>query len=329
LEAQSIGNSSPAGGEPRSNSARPRASSRRRANRQPSESIQGIPHRRSVAAVIIDGFSLTNRHFLPQRGNVGIAPFHQSGAAMIVFVTGASAGFGAAIARAFVKGGHRVVATARRPDRLEALAEELGPALLPIELDVRERAAVEALPGRLPADFANVDVLVNNAGLALGLEPAQRADLDDWYRMIDTNCTGLVTVTRTLLPGMVERNRGHVFNVGSTAASYPYAGGNVYGATKAFVRQFSLNLRADLAGTALRVTDVEPGLCGGTEFSNVRFKGDDDKAAGVYRDVQALTAEDIADSIYWIATRPAHVNINTIELMPVAQSFAGLSIHRG
>jgi 3-hydroxy acid dehydrogenase / malonic semialdehyde reductase len=247
---------------------------------------------------------------------------------MIVFVTGASAGFGAAIARAFVKGGHRVVATARRLDRLEALAEELGPALLPIELDVRERAAVEALPSRLPADFANVDVLVNNAGLALGLEPAQRADLDDWYRMIDTNCTGLVTVTRTLLPGMVERNRGHVVNIGSTASSYPYAGGNVYGATKAFVRQFSLNLRADLAGTALRVTDVEPGLCGGTEFSNVRFKGDDDKAAGVYRDVQALTAEDIADSIYWIATRPAHVNINTIELMPVAQSFAGLSIHR-
>ncbi|MEA3120003.1 MAG: 3-hydroxy acid dehydrogenase / malonic semialdehyde reductase [Paraburkholderia sp.] len=248
---------------------------------------------------------------------------------MIVFVTGASAGFGAAIARAFVKGGHRVVATARRLDRLETLAAELGPALLPIELDVRDRAAVEALPGRLPADFANVDVLVNNAGLALGLEPAHRADLDDWYRMIDTNCTGLVTITRTLLPGMVERNRGHVFNVGSTAGSYPYAGGNVYGATKAFVRQFSLNLRADLAGTALRVTDVEPGLCGGTEFSNVRFKGDDDKAAGVYRDVQALTAEDIADSIYWIATRPAHVNINTIELMPVAQSFAGLSIHRG
>jgi 3-hydroxy acid dehydrogenase/malonic semialdehyde reductase len=248
---------------------------------------------------------------------------------MIVFVTGASAGFGAAIARAFVKGGHRVVATARRLDRLETLAEELGPALLPIELDVRDRAAVEALPGRLPADFANVDVLVNNAGLALGLEPAHRADLDDWYRMIDTNCTGLVTITRTLLPGMVERNRGHVFNVGSTAGSYPYAGGNVYGATKAFVRQFSLNLRADLAGTALRVTDVEPGLCGGTEFSNVRFKGDDDKAAGLYRDVQALTAEDIADSIYWIATRPAHVNINTIELMPVAQSFAGLSIHRG
>ena len=147
--------------------------------------------------------------------------------------------------------------------------------------------------------------------------------------MIDTNCTGLVQVTRALLPGMVERNRGHVFNLGSVAGSWPYAGGNVYGATKAFVRQFSLNLRADLAGTALRVTDVEPGLCGGTEFSNVRFHGDDEKAAKVYQDVQALTAEDIADTVHWIATRPAHVNVNTIELMPVAQSFAGLTIQRG
>ncbi|MEN9473714.1 MAG: hypothetical protein RIS48_434 [Pseudomonadota bacterium] len=248
---------------------------------------------------------------------------------MIVFVTGASAGFGAAIARKFVQAGHRVIATARRQDRLEALAAELGDALLPFELDVRDRAAVEALPAALPPEFAAVDVLVNNAGLALGLEPAQRASLDDWQTMIDTNCTGLVQVTRALLPGMVERNRGHVFNLGSVAGSWPYAGGNVYGATKAFVRQFSLNLRADLAGTALRVTDVEPGLCGGTEFSNVRFHGDDEKAAKVYQDVQALTAEDIADTVHWIATRPAHVNVNTIELMPVAQSFAGLTIQRG
>lgn len=248
---------------------------------------------------------------------------------MIVFVTGASAGFGAAIARKFVQAGHRVIATARRQDRLEALAAELGDALLPLELDVRDRAAVEALPAALPPGFAAVDVLVNNAGLALGLEPAQRASLDDWQTMIDTNCTGLVQVTRALLPGMVERNRGHVFNLGSVAGSWPYAGGNVYGATKAFVRQFSLNLRADLAGTALRVTDVEPGLCGGTEFSNVRFHGDDEKAAKVYQDVQALSAEDIADTVHWIATRPAHVNVNTIELMPVAQSFAGLTIHRG
>ena len=248
---------------------------------------------------------------------------------MIVFVTGASAGFGAAIARKFVQAGHRVIATARRQDRLEALAAELGDALLPLELDVRDRAAVEALPAALPPGFAAVDVLVNNAGLALGLEPAQRASLDDWQTMIDTNCSGLVQVTRAFLPGMVERNRGHVFNLGSVAGSWPYAGGNVYGATKAFVRQFSLNLRADLAGTALRVTDVEPGLCAGTEFSNVRFHGDDEKAAKVYQDVQALTAEDIADTVHWIATRPAHVNVNTIELMPVAQSFAGLTIQRG
>jgi 3-hydroxy acid dehydrogenase/malonic semialdehyde reductase len=248
---------------------------------------------------------------------------------MIVFVTGASAGFGAAIARSFVKGGHRVVAAARRKDRLDALAAELGDALLALELDVRDPDAVAAVPASLPADFAAVDVLVNNAGLALGVEPAQRASLDDWTTMIDTNCTGLVQVTRAFLPGMVERDRGHIFNLGSIAGRWPYPGGNVYGATKAFVRQFSLNLRADLLGTAVRVTDIEPGLCGGTEFSNVRFHGDDDKAAKVYADVQPLTAEDVADAVYWIATRPAHVNINTIELMPVAQSFAGLSVHRG
>lgn len=248
---------------------------------------------------------------------------------MIVFVTGASSGFGAAIARSFVKGGHRVVAAARRTDRLQALADELGDALLPLALDVRDRDAVMGLPTVLPEDFAEIDVLVNNAGLALGLEPAHEALLDNWQRMIDTNCTGLVQVTRALLPGMVARNRGHVLNMGSVAGNWPYAGGNVYGATKAFVRQFSLNLRTDLHGTAIRVTDVEPGLCGGTEFSNVRFHGDDDKAAKVYANVQPLTAEDIADAVYWIATRPAHVNINTIELMPVAQSFAGLSVHRG
>lgn len=248
---------------------------------------------------------------------------------MIVFVTGASAGFGAAIARAFVQGGHRVVAAARRKERLDALAAELGSALLPIELDVRDRAAVEAAAPALPTEFAAIDVLVNNAGLALGVEPAHRASLDEWQTMIDTNCTGLVTVTRALLPGMVERGRGHIFNLGSVAGGYPYPGGNVYGATKAFVRQFSLNLRADLIGTPLRVTDIEPGLCGGTEFSNVRYRGDDEKAANVYANVQPLTAEDIADTIYWIATRPAHVNINTIEMMPVAQAPAGLAVHRG
>ncbi|AOK28913.1 NAD(P)-dependent oxidoreductase [Burkholderia singularis] len=247
---------------------------------------------------------------------------------MIVFVTGASAGFGAAIARIFAKGGHRVVATARRKDRLDALAAELGNALLPLELDVRDRAAVEAVPASLPAEFGAIDVLVNNAGLALGVEPAHKASLDEWQTMIDTNCSGLVAVTRTLLPGMIERGRGHIFNLGSVAGSYPYPGGNVYGATKAFVRQFSLNLRADLVGTPLRVTDIEPGLCGGTEFSNVRYRGDDAKAANVYANVAPLTAQDIADTIYWIATRPAHVNINTIEMMPVAQAPAGLTVHR-
>jgi 3-hydroxy acid dehydrogenase/malonic semialdehyde reductase len=247
---------------------------------------------------------------------------------MIVFVTGASAGFGAAIARAFVRGGHRVVATARRRDRLQALADELGEALLPLELDVRDRAAVEAVPAALPAGFADIDVLVNNAGLALGLEPAQRASLDDWQTMIDTNCTGLVQMTRALLPGMVARNRGHVINIGSVAGNWPYPGGNAYGATKAFVRQFSLNLRADLAGTALRVTNIEPGLSGGTEFSNVRFHGDDARAASVYANLQPLTPEDIADSVCWAASRPAHVNINSIELMPVAQSIGGMVLQR-
>ncbi|MBN3820285.1 SDR family NAD(P)-dependent oxidoreductase, partial [Paraburkholderia sp. Se-20369] len=204
-----------------------------------------------------------------------------------------------------------------------------GDALLPLELDVRDRAAVEAVEAALPAEFAALDVLVNNAGLALGVEPAHKASLDEWQTMIDTNCSGLVTVTHALLPGMIARGRGHIFNLGSVAAMYPYPGGNVYGATKAFVRQFSLNLRADLIGTPLRVTDIEPGLCGGTEFSNVRYRGDDTKAANVYANVQPLTAEDIADTIHWIATRPAHVNINTIEMMPVAQAPAGLTIHRG
>jgi 3-hydroxy acid dehydrogenase/malonic semialdehyde reductase len=161
------------------------------------------------------------------------------------------------------------------------------------------------------------------------MEPAQRASLDDWQTMIDTNCSGLVRMTHALLPGMVERNRGHVVNIGSAAGLWPYPGGNVYGATKAFVHQFSLNLRADLLGSAVRVTDLEPGLCGGTEFSNVRFHGDDEKAAKIYQNVQALTAEDIANAIYWMATLPPHVNINTIEMMPVAQSFAGFSVHRG
>ena len=247
-----------------------------------------------------------------------------------VFITGASSGFGAAAARRFVAGGDRVVATARRTDRLHDLAKELGPdVLLPLTLDVRDRASVEQIVATLPPDFAEVDILVNNAGLALGLEPAQEADVDQWEQMIETNCTGLVYMTGALLPQMVARGRGHVVNLGSIAGTYPYPGGNVYGATKAFVHQFSLNLRSDLHGTGVRVTCVEPGLVGGTEFSAVRFGGDRERAGAVYAGTEPLTAQDIVDAIEWATSLPAHVNINTIELMPVSQSFAPFQVYRG
>jgi 3-hydroxy acid dehydrogenase/malonic semialdehyde reductase len=247
---------------------------------------------------------------------------------MIAMITGASSGFGAAIARRFVARGDRVVLAARRKDRLEALAVELGQAALVRVLDVQDRAAVERTVAELPPEFAEVDCLVNDAGLALGLGAAPVADLDDWDRMIDTNCKGLVYATRAVLPGMVSRRRGHVINIGSVAATYPYAGGNVYGATKAFVRQFSLNLRSDLHGTGVRVTCIEPGMCGGTEFSEVRFAGDKAKAAAIYAGMQPLTAQDIAEAVVWATSQPAHVNVNTIELMPVAQSFAGFQVAR-
>lgn len=247
---------------------------------------------------------------------------------MNILVTGASAGFGTAIARRFIAEGHRVVATARRLDRLDALRAELGESLLPVQLDVRDRAAVEAVIAGLPAAFAEIDVLVNNAGLALGLEPAQAASLDDWEQMVDTNCKGLMYCTHAVLPGMVARRRGHIVNLGSTAGEWPYPGGNTYGATKAFVRQFSMNLRADLVGTGVRATDIEPGLCGGTEFSNVRFKGDDAKAESMYANTQPLTADDIAETVHWVVSRPAHVNINIVQLMPQSQAFGPLVVKR-
>ena len=246
----------------------------------------------------------------------------------VVFVTGASAGFGAAFVRRFAREGAKVVATARRLDRLQALADEVGEAVLPLELDLRDRDAIYAAFAGLPESHRAVDVLVNNAGLALGLDPAQRADPEDWDQMIGTNVTGLVHCTRAALAGMVERSRGHVINLGSVAASYPYPGGNVYGATKAFVRQFSLNLRSDLHGTGVRVTCIEPGMCGGTEFSEVRFRGDRDRAAAVYAGVDYLTAEDIAETVWWTASLPPHVNVNTLELMPVAQSFGPFQVAR-
>jgi 3-hydroxy acid dehydrogenase/malonic semialdehyde reductase len=247
---------------------------------------------------------------------------------MIVLVTGASSGFGAGIARKFVQAGHRVIAAARRTDRLAALAAELGGQLLPVELDVTRQASIDGMLGALPADWQAIDVLVNNAGLALGLEPAHEAHLEDWDTMIATNCQGLVHMTRALLPRMVARGSGTVINIGSVAGSYPYPGGNVYGATKAFVDQFTLNLRADLVGTGVRASNIAPGMSGGTEFSNVRFKGDDAAAAKVYQGTMPLSAEDVAEAAYWVATLPAHVNINHIEMMPVCQGFSPFTVKR-
>jgi 3-hydroxy acid dehydrogenase/malonic semialdehyde reductase len=247
---------------------------------------------------------------------------------MIVFVTGATSGFGAAIARRFAAQGHTVIAGGRRAERLDALRAELGDRVLTLEFDVRERAAVERAVALLPPACAAVDVLVNNAGLALGLEPAHAASLDQWETMVDTNIKGLMYCTRALLPGMVARNRGHVVNIGSVAGEWPYPGGNAYGATKAFVRQFSLNLRADLLGSAVRVTDIEPGLAE-TEFSLVRFGGDAARAGTVYRGTQPLDARDVADAVEWVVSRPAHVNVNTLSLMPVCQAFGALAVARG
>lgn len=246
-----------------------------------------------------------------------------------VFITGATAGFGAAIARQFAAHGANLILLGRRNDRLEALKSELASPTRLLCADVRDRAAVEAAVAALPPPFDKIDLLVNNAGLALGLEAAHEADVNDWEVMIDTNLKGLAYVTRAVLPGMVARNRGHVINLGSVAGTYPYFGGNMYGATKAAVAQFSLNLIADLNKTKIRVTNIEPGLCGGSEFSNVRFHGDDERAAKVYENVEPLLPEDVSEAVYWAASQPAHVNINRIEMMPVAQAPGGLTVFKG
>ncbi|MBE7217674.1 MAG: SDR family NAD(P)-dependent oxidoreductase [Caulobacteraceae bacterium] len=237
----------------------------------------------------------------------------------IALVTGASAGFGEAITRRFVKDGRRVIAAARRGDKLQALADQLGDAVLPFTLDVTDGAAVRALPGALPEGWREVEVLVNNAGLAAGLDPFHEADPAGLDAMMMTDVVGLVHLTRALLPGMVERGRGHVVNLGSVAGDYPYPGGHVYGASKAFVKQFTLNLKADLVGLPVRVTNIEPGLVGGSEFSQVRFGGDEARAAKVYEGTDPLMPEDIAEAVSWAVNLPAHVNINRIELMPVCQ----------
>lgn len=247
---------------------------------------------------------------------------------MIVLITGASSGFGEEMARKFVRHGHKVIAAGRRADRLTGLQKELGTALLPVTMDVTKKASVTQALAGLTVEWQQIDVLINNAGLALGTEPAHLASLDEWETMISTNCQGLVTVTRAVLPAMVARNSGMIINIGSIAGSTAYPGGNVYGATKAFVEQFTKNLRADMAGTGVRTSNIAPGLCGGTEFSNVRFRGNDDAAAKVYEGTVPLTAVDIAESAYWIATLPPHVNINYIEMMPTCQGFGPLTIKR-
>lgn len=245
---------------------------------------------------------------------------------MNVLITGASAGFGKALAERLVANGHRVIGCARRIDKLDALAETLGDAFLPVVMDVSDTDSIPQIIADLPDNFKQIDVLVNNAGLALGTEPAHKASLDDWMRMTDTNIKGLMALTHAVLPAMVARDSGYIINVGSIAGSWPYFGGNVYGATKAFVKQFSLNLRADLIGTQVRVTNIEPGVVAGTEFSNVRYHGDDDKAAKVYDGFKTMTGEDIGDILLWLIESPAHINVNRLEVMPVAQTYNGLTV---
>ena len=247
---------------------------------------------------------------------------------MIVFITGASSGFGEAMARTFVRHGHRVIAAARRTDRLEKLRQELGAAVLPVSMDVTDKASINQALAGLPAEWKPIDVLINNAGLALGTEPAHLAPLADWETMIDTNTKGLVTMTRAILPDMVARDSGLIINIGSVAGETPYPGGNVYGATKAFVDQFTRNLRADLAGTGVRSTNLAPGLCSGSEFWNVRLRGNDESAARIFDGTVPLTAVDIADAAYWVATLPPHVNINHLEMMPTCQGYGPLNIKR-
>ena len=245
-----------------------------------------------------------------------------------IFITGATSGFGMECARLCVTQGARVIITGRRADRLQTLAKELGSATHPLVLDVRDNASVIAAVQSLPADFSRVDVLVNNAGLALGIGSYEKQSMEDLEQMVDTNIKGVMYCTHALLPGMIERNRGHIVNVGSVAGIYPYPGGNTYGGTKAFVAQFSLNLRADLLGKNIRVTVIEPGMAE-TEFSLVRFHGDIPKADAVYDGVKPLSGVDIAESILWCLTQPEHVNINRIELMPTQQAFLPFAVHRG
>jgi 3-hydroxy acid dehydrogenase/malonic semialdehyde reductase len=245
----------------------------------------------------------------------------------IVMITGATGGFGAAFAHKFAAAGCRLILTSRKKDELDKLAAGLKVPVHKIILDVRDRKAIEAAFAALPKDFRDIDLLINNAGGAFGLEAAPEAQLDDWENMIEANNLGLVVCTRLALPGMVARKRGHIINIGSVAGSYPYPGGSVYCAVKAFTKQFSLALRADLIATGVRVTNIEPGMAE-TPFSLNRFKGDAKRAAKVYEGADPLTADDIAETVFWAATQPPHVNINRIEVMPTTQATGGFAVHR-
>jgi len=242
-----------------------------------------------------------------------------------ILITGATAGFGEAAARKFVAGGWKAIGTGRRGDRLKRLQQELGDSFLPLEIDMLDRAAVESL-AKLGAPWGDIDLLLNNAGLAPPTDPLPDTDWERIEQVIDTNVTGLVSLTRALLPKLVER-RGQIINLSSVAATYPYKGGAVYAGTKAFVRQFSLDLRCDLAGTGVRVTSIEPGMAE-TEFTIVRTGGDKEASDKLYAGVNPMTAEDLADLFWWLGNLPPHLNINIVELMPVNQSWAGFSVHR-
>lgn len=243
-----------------------------------------------------------------------------------VLVTGASSGFGKAICQKLIADGYKVIGAARRVDKLSELARQLDDNFLPFQLDVTKKDAVENLLLSLPDKFKPIEILINNAGLALGMEPAYEANYADWEIMVNTNIIGLIHLTRIILPEMVKRNSGYIINLGSTAGNYAYQGGNVYGATKAFVKQFSANLRTDLLGKKIRVTNIEPGLCGNTEFSNVRFHGNDKQAAAVYQGVEFIKPEDIANTVSWLVNSPKHFNVNNIEIMPTAQASGGLKV---
>lgn len=246
---------------------------------------------------------------------------------MNILITGVTSGFGLAMARRLVKDNHTIIGTGRRADKLSEIKNELGDNFIPLCFDISDLTATKSAIESLDNDILNnIDVLINNAGLALGLESADKANINDWEQMINTNVLGLVNITNLILPYMVKNNNGLIINIGSTAGSYPYFGANVYGATKAFVKQFSLNLRADLIGKKVRVTNIEPGLCGGTEFSNIRFKGDDEKVNKTYENVDYIRPDDIADMVHYVINLPPHININRLEVMPVAQTFNGLTV---